>query len=112
MGLVNEADTSSSHLVISCSHARTRETKGDRSCGGQRLGAGEWAIPKSPPGALLWKKEMATCIPSQGALWLRGGVGQMGTIPRKKSTPHSGLLELCRPGFRGGHVGGGPKGCP
>lgn len=30
MGLVNEADTSSSHLVISCSRARTRETKRDR----------------------------------------------------------------------------------
>lgn len=30
VGLVNEADTSSSHLVISCSRARTRETKRDR----------------------------------------------------------------------------------
>lgn len=61
VGLVNEADTFSS-LVISYSRARTRETKGDRRCGGQRPGAGEWAIPKSPPGALLWKKEMATRI--------------------------------------------------
>lgn len=86
MGLVNEADTSSSHLVISCSRARTREIK-RQEVGAQKPGAGEWATPKSPPGALLWKKEMATCVPSQGALWLRGLAGQTGTIPRKKSPP-------------------------
>lgn len=61
VGLVNEADTSSFHLVISCSRAKTREIK-RQEVGGQKPGAGEWATPESPPGALLWKKEMATCV--------------------------------------------------
>lgn len=75
---------SSGHQLFPCKDKRNKKRQ---EVGAQKPGAGEWATPKSPPGALLWKKEMATCVPSQGALWLRGQAGQTGTRPRKKSPP-------------------------
>lgn len=93
MGLVKEADTPSScsPTVLVQGQEKQKET-GDVESRGQELESGPHLSLLLEP--CCGKSRWPSAALPQAALWLREGAGLMETMPRKKSPPQSGPLQL------------------